>query len=66
MRPLQVHSVPIAQQVPTVPFQAGTIPGTTTAPAQIDISSIMNMMIMLVVVVMMMKMMTSVTEKAGM
>lgn len=43
-----------------VALSAPTVPAAVT-PAQLDISSIMNMMIMLVVVVMMMKMMTKAT-----
>ena len=57
----QTGSIPVSiAQAPTVPVQAGVIPATTGV-AQLDISSIMNMMILLVVVVMMMKMMTKAT-----
>jgi len=42
-----------------MPLQAATIPATTTA-AQLDISSLMNLMITMMIIVMMMKMMTGV------
>lgn len=38
-------------------MQVSTLP-TTVTPAQLDISSVLNMMIMMMIVVMMMKMMT--------
>lgn len=57
MRAQQVHSVPIPQQAPSVALQAGTVPATTGA-AELDITSLMNLMITMMIVVMMMKMMT--------
>ena len=62
MRALQVTSAPFpnarAQQTNTMPFQASTIPATTTTTSGIDISELMNMMITMMIVMMMMKMMT--------
>ena len=55
--PLQTTSVPFPQQAPSLAMQAGTVPATTGA-AQLDISSLMNLMITMMIVVMMMKMMT--------
>jgi len=55
--PLQTTSVPFPQQAPSLAMQAGTVPASTAA-AQLDISSLMNLMITMMIVVMMMKMMT--------
>lgn len=66
IRPQQTTGIPIphAQQVPTLPLQAATIPATTTA-AQIDIGELMNLMITMMIVVMMMKMMSGMMTGLG-
>jgi len=68
MKPLQVTAVPInprAQQTTTVPFQAGTIPASTTTSTGIDITELMNLMITMMIVVMMMKMMSGMMAGVG-
>jgi len=59
IRPAQTSSLPLrAQQATNVPMQASTIPASTTATSQLDISALMNLMITMMIVVMMMKMMS--------
>ena len=71
MKPLQVTAVPInptnprAQQTTTVPFQAGTIPASTTTSTGIDLTEMMNLMITMMIVMMMMKMMTGMMANVG-
>jgi hypothetical protein len=50
-----------AQQVPTLPLQAGTVPATI--PTQLDVNTLLNTVIMIMVVVMMIKVMTKATER---
>lgn len=56
-------SLPRAQQVTTLPMQAGTLPATTTTATGIDLGEMMNLMITMMIVMMMMKMMTGMMAK---